>query len=89
MPEERKNGGAALSKYDELRREKRLIDEEAQSISRELKRTEDEASRVSYIAGHAEDVLSDIDREFEDATQLTPEDVEFLFLLPVFLPQSG
>ncbi|WP_308541244.1 hypothetical protein [uncultured Oscillibacter sp.] len=78
-----------MSKYDELRREKRLIDEEAQSISRELKRTEDEASRVSYIAGHAEDVLSDIDREFEDATQLTPEDVEFLFLLPVFLPQSG
>lgn len=68
-----------MSKYDELRREKRLIDEEAQSISRELKRTEDEASRVSYIAGHAEDVLSDIDREFEDATQLTPEDVEFLF----------
>lgn len=68
-----------MSKYDELRREKRLIDEEAQSISRELKGTEDEASRVSYIAVHAEDFLSDIDREFEEVTQLTPEDVAFIF----------
>ena len=69
-----------MSRYDELRREKRLIDEEAQSISRELKGTEDEASRVSYIAGCAEDVLSDIDREFEAVTQLTSEDMAFLFV---------
>lgn len=69
-----------MSKYDELRREKRLIDEEVQSISRELKGTEDEASRVSYIAVHAEDFLSDIDREFEEVTQLTPEDIAFLFV---------
>ena len=69
-----------MSRYDELRREKRLIDEEAQSISRELKGTEDEASRVSYIAGCAEDVLSDIDREFEAVTQLTSADMAFLFV---------
>ncbi|QUO37297.1 hypothetical protein KFE19_13015 [Dysosmobacter sp. Marseille-Q4140] len=69
-----------MSRYDELRREKRLIDEEARSISMELKRIEVEASRASYIAGHAEEALSNIDREFEEATQLQKSDMAVLFL---------
>ena len=69
-----------MSKYDELKWEKRAADAEAQSVIRDLKRAEDESTRVSYLAGHAGEILTDIDREFAAATQLTPMDVGFLFL---------
>lgn len=69
-----------MSKYDELKREKQAADTEAQSVIRDLKQAEAESLRVSYLAGHAGEILSDIDREFAAATQLTPSDVGFLFL---------
>lgn len=69
-----------MSKYDELKREKRAADAAAQSLARELKQAEDESTRASYVAGHAEEILSDIDREFAAVTQLTQADVGVLFL---------
>ena len=69
-----------MSKYDELKREKLAADAAAQSLARELKQAEDESTRASYVAGHAEEILSDIDREFAAVTQLTQADVGVLFL---------
>ena len=76
-------GERVLSKYDELKREKRAADAAVQSLARELKQAEDESTRASYVAGHAEEILSDIDREFAAVTELTPADVGVLFLVSV------
>jgi len=66
--------------FDELRNKLNDVDNNMKKNIGHLGTMSRDAERVSNIAKNAPSVINDIDRKFEQATQLTGIDISFLFL---------
>lgn len=69
----------ASRKYENLKKKKDLAIAGLKSDSEKLNAVSVEAKRVSEISKNVSVIISDLDRQFEQATKLTGVDVSFLF----------
>lgn len=68
-----------MSKYDRIKKQSNHAFAKALTVTDHRDEIADEVKRVSTIVYRAGDVISDIDRQFEKATQLNSRDITFLF----------
>ena len=63
---------------EELKARKKALEEKTASNFAEVDKIIDETARVQMVAANAEDIISNIDREFEKITALNNTDVAFM-----------
>ena len=68
-----------MSKYDQLKREKEVAFEEARQTNAKFQTLADESYRVANIAHNANILITDLDRQFAEATKFNESDIAFLF----------
>lgn len=65
---------------EELKKRKEKLNKSTEKASDKMDKIIRESSRVSEIASNAQEILNDLDEQFEKATALDKFDVNFLFL---------
>ncbi len=65
---------------DELRAKRAKLKENSNAIMNNMQILADESNRVADVAHNAKAILDEIDREFENVTGLTGQDISFVFL---------
>lgn len=68
-----------MGKYDNLRKQLNTSTEKIQKGTDRLTSVNAEMRRVADVAHHAETIISDIDKQFAQATKLNKTDIAFLF----------
>lgn len=69
--------GIYMNRFDKLRSEH---NESVNNFKQSLTKVANEAGRVADVAHNTKKILNDIEKEFEQNTKLTKEDISFLFL---------
>ncbi len=69
----------ANRKYEKLKRQKQDIISETKVEAAKFDGISREAERVSEVSRNVSVILADLDRQFEQATKLTGNDISFLF----------
>ena len=69
---------------DELRRKRALLRKNTNITLNNMQRIADESYRVANIAANAENILDDLDKKFEEKTDLQYHDMKFLFVAVCF-----
>ena len=64
---------------EELRAKRAKLDAASDATLRNMQKLADESKRVADVAAHAEEILQNLDEEFERQTSLNSTDVKFLF----------
>ena len=68
-----------MRKFDELRKKNDDLVADVKNDTQGILKLSDEAARVSTVAQHAHIIISDLDKQFQQATKLNKLDVSFLF----------
>ena len=69
-----------MSKFDQLKKEKDIAFQSAKNYTGKLSAVTDESYRVSDLAHNAGAIITDLDRQFAEATKLDDTDISLLFL---------